>query len=95
MNFFAGLTNMPGSSKPPENIQEENVVTQDEESNWLHRNDAYEMQQIGGRMRPNAMPIRDKIETTPTIDIAHGNVIILALQSILNYNQRCNIMSAI
>jgi hypothetical protein len=58
-NFLAGLSNLPNSSQSVGGIPQDknkNVACEDE-SNWLHRNNAYQMQQIAGRMRAVAMPL--------------------------------------
>ncbi|XP_044360895.1 uncharacterized protein [Triticum aestivum] len=79
-NSLAGLSNIPSSSQSPECVphykeNKENNLTQEDESSWLHRNDAYHMQQIAGRIRAVTMPLASKTKPIKPIitDIARGN----------------------
>jgi hypothetical protein len=80
--LISGLSTIPALSLPHQAITHDNVnnVMYDDESNWLKRNDHYQMQQIGGRMRVVAMPHSQEMQTLSTIisDIAQGNDIVLA-----------------
>jgi hypothetical protein len=73
---------IPDSSLSQQGIHhdKENNVTYDDESNWLHRNDAYQVHNIGGRMRAIAdMPTGHEMQTISTIlkCIAQGNIIVV------------------
>ena len=75
-NFHAVASNIPNSSLSAEHApyDKENTLTYDEESDWLHRNDAYQIQQIGGRIRAVAMPLGHNMQSISTVvrDIAQG-----------------------
>jgi hypothetical protein len=50
-------------------------VAYDDDANWLHRNDAYQVQHIAGRKRAVAMPhVRTTTQTISNIitDVAQG-----------------------
>ena len=55
--LIADLSNLPITSLPPRGIPQDNDNNAEDESDWLHRNQAYQMQQIAGRMRAVAMPL--------------------------------------
>uniref|UniRef100_A0ACD6A2F0 Uncharacterized protein n=1 Tax=Avena sativa TaxID=4498 RepID=A0ACD6A2F0_AVESA len=55
-----------GSNQPNE------TTCADEESDWLHRNDRFQMQYIGGRMRPVNLPIPTSHGDAP-MDSYNGN----------------------
>ncbi|VAH80725.1 unnamed protein product [Triticum turgidum subsp. durum] len=71
---FAGLSNMSTSSQSHEGIppDEDNILGNIDESNWLHRNDAYQMVEIAGRLRAVVVPLVHKTQTISnvTADIA-------------------------
>ena len=62
--FLAGFSNIPNSPQSYESNphDKENNVICDDESNWLHRNDAYQMQQTAGRLRAVLMLVGNIIE---------------------------------
>jgi hypothetical protein len=59
MSYLEGLPNLPNGSQSLGGIphQKENNATDKDDNSWLHRNGAYQMQQIAGRMRVVAMPL--------------------------------------
>ena len=67
---------MPTSSQSHEGIppHEDNILGNIDESNWLHRNDAYQMVEIAGRLRVVAVPLGHETQTISnvTADIAPG-----------------------
>ena len=67
---------MPTSSQSHEGIlpDEDNILGNIDESNWLHRNDAYQMVEIAGRLRAVVVPLVHKTQTISnvTADIAPG-----------------------
>lgn len=74
-----GLSNIQNSSHERVPHNKENNLTYDDESNWLHRNDAYQMQQIpGSSKRAIAMPLGQKMQLIGTIirDIAQGHLVV-------------------
>jgi hypothetical protein len=75
-NIVAGLSNLPTSSPAIGGIPHDNDTnaTDEDDSNWLHRNNAYRMQQIGGRMRAVATPHGHVPQANSTIitDITQG-----------------------
>jgi hypothetical protein len=74
-NIVAGLSNLPTSSPAIGGIPHDNHTnaTEEDDSNWLHRNNAYRMQQIGGRMRAVPTPHGHVPQANSTIiDITQG-----------------------
>ena len=75
--LLAGLQNLTNSCRSYDHNpdDQENNITCNDESNWLHRSDAYQMQQIGGRLR--AIPLLDghKTQTIHTITRENHKVI--------------------
>jgi hypothetical protein len=69
-----------------------NNVMYDDESNWLKRNDHYQMQRIGGRMRAVAMPHSQEMQEMQTVstiisDIAQANHRSLEMEPTMNASQ--------
>jgi hypothetical protein len=75
--LVSGLSTIPALYLPHQAISHDNMnnVMYDDESNWLKRNDHYQMQRIGGRMRAVPMPHSQEMQTVSTIisDIAQAN----------------------
>ena len=67
--LLAGLSNIRNSCRSYEHNphDKENNITYNDESNWLHRNDEYQMQQIAGRLRAVPLPDGHKTQTISTI----------------------------
>jgi hypothetical protein len=82
---------MPNSCQSHGGIScdKENNRAYDDESNWLHRNDAYQVQHIAGRKRAVAMPhVRTTRQTISNItkDDAQGIAIQRSYIRALNNN---------
>ena len=76
--LLAGLSNITNSARAYEHNphDKENNITYNDESDWLHRNDAYQMQQIAGRLRVVPLPDGHKTQTMRTImRDSQGNLI--------------------
>jgi hypothetical protein len=76
---LADISIIPNSGQSHGGIPDdkENNVPCDNESNWLHRNDAYQVQQISGRKRVVAMPhVSANMQTMSSSirDVAQGSV---------------------
>jgi hypothetical protein len=82
MSYLEGLPNLPNGSQSLGGIphQKENNAPDEDDNSWLHRNGAYQMQQIAGRRRLVAMPLGQEPQTISTIarDSSQGNVIVFA-----------------
>ncbi|XP_024312150.1 uncharacterized protein LOC100833043 isoform X2 [Brachypodium distachyon] len=64
----AGMSKVPNSSQPHDTIMhdKENINCH-EEASWLHRNDAYQIQEISGRRRAVLMPSRQNQQNKCTV----------------------------
>lgn len=64
----AGMSKLPNSSQPHDTIMhDKDNINCHEEASWLHRNDAYQMQEISGRRRAVLMPSRQNQQNKCTV----------------------------
>jgi hypothetical protein len=69
----AGLSNIQNSSHErvphnKENNNKENNLTYEDESNWLHRNDSYQRQQLAGSSKGSiGVPLGQKMQPIGSI----------------------------